>query len=611
MDARDKAVKAARNRVWEAVTKVGRELEEGENAAPGKKILSFTDTKGLATGETGVHRVEVTPAVYDAVTRFHQGLEGRPQSAAKRALRGVGSVATRAQIGGMPVEATSHMNTLASVVASVPGEKDVAGKALAAIPGQGAKAAAIREMLTIDFADPATRALENRLADAGALRIEADHGGLINSSHPRPLRARRRRRARPPGARAEAPRPGSCRDERAAARVHHGEARQLHQGELRRGHERAAGDGRVRVRALPGGADPDVDQGGRRRVRPAGDEPRAARARRGEHPLPRARRPPGGRERGERRVITGHSTFSNEKGHDLDVDTGLYAVDGTIKHLSPAEAQQLGDKAAPLYIPGGTLNPVAVGGLRSSGLRALLLSDRGTSGARPTRCATSRTPGSVRQPRRTVPLHGAHGQGALRRARRRLHEDRRRRLQQGPRADPAREGRPRPGESGRARLRRDGRRRPHPGQALEHGDAPFGGAGAAAAKTAEFLMPRILTPGVGGRTNEQSVAARDQREYKDAMTDYTRRVRNANTPKDALAVIDEAVDDARSDGRFDPEQIRRELRKAIMLGPDPSDDDLARLEANAPQRRIIGSKRREIGTERTERRIRIRPTSNR
>jgi hypothetical protein len=65
------------------------------------------------------------------------------------------------------------------------------------------------------------------------------------------------------------------------------------------------------------------------------------------------------------------------------------------------------------------------------------------------------------------------------------------------------------------------------------------------------------------------------------MTDYTRRVRNANTPKDALAVIDEAVDDARSDGRFDPEQMRRELRKAIMLGPDPSDDDLARLEANA------------------------------
>jgi hypothetical protein len=135
-------------------------------------------------------------------------------------------------------------------------------------------------------------------------------------------------------------------------------------------------------------------------------------------------------------VITGHSTFSNEKGHDLDVDTGLYAVDGTIKHLSPEEAQQLGDKAAPLYIPGGTLNPVAVGGLRSSGLRALLLSDRGTSGraADAVRDVHEHRAGR-HEPRRPVPLHGAHGQGALRRARRRLHEDRRRRLQQGSRAE--------------------------------------------------------------------------------------------------------------------------------------------------------------------------------
>jgi hypothetical protein len=609
MDSHDKAVKAARNRVWEAATKVGRPLEEGESAAPGTKVLSFTDTNGLATGETGVHRLEVSPAVYDAVTRFHEGLEGMPASAAKRFVRGAGSVATRAQISGMPVEATSHMNTLASIVASVPGEKDLAGKALAAVPGQGAKVAAIREMLTLDFTDPATRALENRLADAGALRIETHHGGLINTSHhalfgPEGVDARgrlvlaRKLLDRKPDATNE-------------------ELREFITGKLGNYIKENSGAvtnalqesgisafARFQAARIPTSIKAAVGESGL---------PATSAAQRAGDIAATLYRGPVGHVLGANAMnyaLTGHSTFTNEKGHDLDVDTGLYAVDGAIKHLSPAEAQQLGDRAAPLYIPGGTLNPVAVGGLRSSGLRALLLSDRGTSGrvADAIRDYTNTGLGVMSPVGRFLftALTGkvpyvARGGDFMKTVDAGFNKDR----EQGRRlgaalaqANPAVHAYAETGGGGRTL-----------GQALAHGDAPLGGGAAAAAKSAEFLMPRLLTPGVGGRTNEQSTAARDQREFKDAMTDYTRRVRNANTPRDALALIDEAVEDARSDGRFDPELVRRQLRKALLLGPEP-DDDVARLEESAPQRRFIGGKKREIGTVRFQQRVRIRPTSN-
>jgi hypothetical protein len=610
MDAHDKAVRAARNRVWDDVLKVGRELGEGERAAPGKKVLSFTDTKGLATGESGAHQVEVTPAVYDAVTRFHQGLEGRPQSAAKRTIRGIGSVATRAQISGMPVEATSHMNTLASIVASVPGEKDVAGKALAAIPGQGAKAAAIREMVTIDFSDPATRALENRLADAGALRIDADHGGLINSSHhalfgPEGVDVRGRLVL----ARKLLDRKPTATNE---------ELRQFITGKLGNYVKENSGAvtnamqesgvsafARFQAARIPTSVKAVVGQSGL---------PASSKGQRIRDVANTLYRGPVGHVIGANLVNaarTGHSTFANEKGHDLDVDTGLYAVNGTIKHLSPEEAKALGEQAAPLYIPGGTLNPVAVGGLRSSGLRALLLSDRGATGrvADAARDYTNTGLGVMSPAGRFLftALTGkvpyvSRGGDFMKTVDAGFNKDR----EQGRRvkaalaqANPALHAYAETGGGGRTL-----------GQALEHGDAPLGGFGAAAAKTAEFLMPRVLTPGVGGRSNEQSIAARDQREFKDAMSDYTRRVRNANTPTDALKVIDEAVDDARSDGRFEPELVRRQLRKALMLGPEPSDDDVGRLEESTPQRLRVSAKKREQSTQRFQQRSKVRPIAN-
>ena len=77
---------------------------------------------------------------------------------------------------------------------------------------------------------------------------------------------------------------------------------------------------------------------------------------------------------------------------------------------------------------------------------------------------------------------------------------------------------------------------------------------------AEFTFPRHLSPTIGGRTNEQSADVQLDRRYRDALTDYTQRIKRAPGPAAQAAIIAEARRDAVRSG-FDPEVVTVALEK--------------------------------------------------
>jgi hypothetical protein len=547
-DATDKAVRAARNNVYAEVAKIGRELQPGEAPAPGKTVIAFTDSKGIATGDTGAQRFEVTKNVRDAVTRFHQTLEAKPTSSAGRALEKISGGLTQAQLSGMPVEATSHANTIASIVGSVPGEKDALGKGLTIIPGVGAKLAAIREMAELDFSDPQTIALEHRLADIGALRVEEGHGGVLNSAHrwlfgPEGVDVRgrlvlaRKYLARTPDATDEALREFVTSKLGNYVPANSGTAVNALQG------TGVTAFARFQAARIPGSV---------RTVFGVSDLPAHSGMQRAGDIANTLYRGPVGHLVGTNALnyaLTGHSTFENEKGHSLDVDLGT----------------TIGPKDRPVFVPGTTINPVVTTGLRASGLRSLLMSDRtGTQGriADAERdvanvglgtlspaarfaftAATGRIPylGADNDFPKTVASEPNRDRQSLAQLEAALSQ-----------ANPAVHAFAGSGGDLQGRSLAD---------ALSEDGQPFGGPKATTARIAEFLMPRVASAGIGGPDQAMSATMRDRMEYQAAVKDAVREVENAAGPEDAQQVAQKWLARFRAAG-YETQQLAAQLRKA-------------------------------------------------
>jgi hypothetical protein len=388
LDATEKIRKGRNNDVLRAVSNAGRRLEPGEAPRPGYRSIAFDDKAGIV-GEDGVNRFEVTPEVHTAVTKYHTGTQ-RP-GAAYRGLRKASDFATRLQISGMPVEATSHANTEVSIVAKVPGEKGFVNKALALNPvplpyavkgdgkffggygpiiGNGSKMAAAREMNAIDFTHPDTRALESRLADIGAMRIEQPHGGWMNSAHhwlfgPEGVDAR----ARLVLARRYLQRVPNASDAALREFVNGKVGNYIPQNAAELPNFMAKGSilspfARFQTARIPTAIKTTFGESGL----PAKNA--------GQKALDVAKvmyRGPLGLPIGAAAatyLLTGKKQSDNEAGHALDIRTGLYATPGGIRHLNDQQADLLGDKAKPLYVPAGVVDPIAYAGLRATGARA-------------------------------------------------------------------------------------------------------------------------------------------------------------------------------------------------------------------------------------------------
>lgn len=562
-DARDKATKAGRNAVFQRVAEAGRRLEEGEAPAFGKKVLAFNDAKGLVDANAGTLRYEVSPEIH---TRVTEALSPKPEpSAGRRGLQTIANVATRAQIAGMPVEATSHANTLSSIVGAVPGEKGPLNHIIAAIPGVGGKAAAIREMLRVDFAKPEIRALENRLADVGALRIETERGGALNAAHHwlfgpegvdvrgRLVLARKYLKANPKATDAELAefvngKLGNYISENAGALPNF-----MAKGSV------LSPFARFQSARIPTAVKTTLGQSGLPTKSKAGKVADVAKT---------LYRGPVGHVTGAMvlsKLLAGQQ--NDEPGHALDVGTGLYAVPGGIKRMTAKEAEaKYGDKASPIYIPAATLNPVAYTGLRATGLRSLIPK------LSPDAPATSRVANAVRD-QANVAL-GTAGplmrfiQGAITGTQPYLQSDNTL-LRTAPRrfgagtelrdqvvsalegANPALHAFAGNGGEGSRTL----------ASALTEDGKPLGGPASIAARVAEFTLPRIMNVGVGGRTNEQSAENQLDRRYREAMVNYTQRIKRAAGPKMVAAIIREAAEDADRNG-YNPDTVVAALEKA-------------------------------------------------
>jgi hypothetical protein len=566
-DARDKAVKAARNQVYSQIGKVGRELAEGEAPAPGKKVLAFDDKKGLVTGDQGIQRYEVSPEVHKAVEDFHRSAQG--PSTAGQAVGKLNSLMTRAQIAGMPVEATSHANTLSSIVGAVPGEKDAMGRAVAAIPGVGGKVASIREMLGVDFNDPKTQALENRLADIGALRIEEPHSGLINQSHNwlfGPTGVDKRARL-------------------TLARKLLDRAPDATDGQLREFINSQTGN----YNAQNAGALPNFMAKGSflspfARFQSA-RIPTAVKRVVGNSSLPAS----GPMQRlgdvastlnrgslgsialasGATAALTGHSQQENEAGHALDIKTGFYTVPGGIKHMSREEAASYGDRAAPIYIPAATINPVAYAGMRAMGGKALVsrlmggtddegkpVDQRGYA-SDAVRDVTNVGLGTLGPMMRSLQTAFTGTQPYLQRDNTFLRVAPR---EPDKNAELLGQIKTALGMANPAlHAFSDDAGRSMAGAMAEDGK-PFGGAASLAARIAEFTLPRIAAPAIGGKTNAQSVNAQMNRDYTEALADYKRRYRAAPGPI-ARGVIIDGARQAFAHAGFDAEGVVAALQK--------------------------------------------------
>lgn len=564
VDARDKAIKSARNRVWSEVAKVGRPLEPTEAPTPGKAVLSFTDSKGLATGDTGTLRYEVEPEVAAAVNKFHAG--SQPQSAAFRGLKKAADLATRAQISGMPVEATSHANTLASIIASVPGEKDVTGKVLSAVPALGAKSAAIREMTTINFASPEIRALENRLADIGALRIEEPHGGLVNSAHrwlfgPEGVDVR---------GRLVLARKFLARDPNASDAA----LREFINGKLGNYISQNAGAlpnfmakgsvlspfARFQSARIPTAVQTTLGQSGlptNGTMQKLGDVANTL------------YRGPVGYGVGLsilNRLASGNGPRDNEAGHELDLNTGTVSEPGRIRRATAADADN--PDAAVNYIPAATLNPVAYAGLRATGLRSALSpsigeGDRVGSAVRDVANVALGTAGPFVRGAMTAVTgtqpYLQRDNSFIRVAPRSFSQNQELKDQVVTAlgmANPALHAFSSSGGDAGRKLS---------GVLAEDGK-PFGGPMSLAARIAEFTLPRVISPSIGGRTNEQSVDAQEARRYDEALQDIKRQLKTAPGPIARAEIIDRARRAAAGAG-FDPDIVEVALQKSIEQDP--------------------------------------------
>lgn len=554
-DALDKIVRAAKNNVYSELDKIGRPLGPNEEPALGKQAVSRTVLD--ENGQPQTKRWEVSPDIKRVIDRFEKTANTTDQTGNWRKFT---SAMTRLQISGMPVEATSHMNSLASIVAAVPGEMDATNKVLSAVPMVGAKIAAIREMKNTDFSDPETRALESRLADIGALRANDERGGLINTGHKalfgpegvdvrgRLALARKYLAAKP-----------DATDE---------ELRQFVVGKLGnyvRGNSGSAINAlqdsglssfaRFQAARIPTGIKTSFGMSGL-----PNDGTLLGKSKNVANTLWRG---PLGYAAGATALnyaLTGHGPQDNEKGHQTDIQLPFH----------------IGAHSRPVYLPTAFLNPILATGMRATGLRDFLPfpghANGGGMAADASRDAVNTGLGVLSPAVRSLSIAASgrtpylNSDGSMLRV-----------------TDPkfnkgsqmtnnvksafslgnpalaafAQHGGDVGGNSLSDALSEDGRR--------------FGGPTALASRVAEFLAPRVATVGVGGADAETSNLRRDEREYNDVMLSYKGRLRRAPGPKSEDSIIEDAVRDATSDGRFSPEQVRAELVKYVNTPPEKRD----------------------------------------
>lgn len=543
-DAHDKIVKAAKNKVYAEIAQIGRKLGPKEEPALGKKAVQRTvlDENGQPT----VERWEVEPKVQQALDRFERLSNMTDQTGVWRKFN---SRATRFMLSGMPVEATSHMNTLASIVGAIPGELDHTGRAISALPGIGGKAAAIREMIHTDFSDPKIRALESRLADIGAMRIDDDSGGIVNTAHhalfgPEGVDIR--------GRLALARKYLALKPEATDAELRHfvtsklGNYVRANSGTLVNAFQDAGMSSFARFQAarIPTGIATTFGRSGL----PAANS------------LQRAKNVAGTLYRGPlgyaalsgaaNYALTGHGPQDNERGHQTDIQLPF----------------TIGPHNRPAYIPTAFLNPLVATGLRATGIRDFLpFPGHPNAGGMISDAARDmeNTALGVASPAVRALSIAASGRTPY------LNSDGSMLRVTDPRFDKGSQmmnnvkaafslGNPalsafatHGGDVGGNTL----------SDALTVDGQPLGGWKSAASRVAEFVLPRVATVGVGGTDAETSQLHRDERDYMETINSYKSRLRRAPGPVSQNAIIEEAVKDATSDGRFRADVVRQELER--------------------------------------------------
>ena len=575
-DAQEKVVRGKINNVYKEVQNSGgRILGPGErpNADAGEVLFTGRRMMDPVTGEMKEVPMAVPLELRSALESFEKKMAGSSDDYSA-AWKRFGNIATRTQISGMPVEATSHALRTMGHVASNPGNADAVGDALSLIPAVGPKAAATREIAGVDFKNPKTLALQDRLAEAGALRVEkgdlpgadtfADRGGALQWGHhalfgpegvdrrARLVLADKLLRRNPNATNADLRKYingqlGNYVPENAGALTNF-----MQQSGL-------SAFGRFQASSIPASI---------RRLVGVSDLPSTGVAQKlGDVASTLWRGPLGYYAGGNaaNMAMTGHPMWENEKGHGLDVATGYAAgPGGFVEDPSMAGSRH----KAPLYLPGAALDPVVMRGARATGLRQFVpqvstSTAPGGQAGDAIRDVINTAAGTLSPAARAVSvmLTGTtpyvQSDGTMYRI-----------------SDPQFDK----GFLGTTMQRaKDALGRGNP--ALESFEAPSGmtqalakdgevggGTASIASRIAQFLAPRVLTAGIGGQRSEANAGSRQEREVTDVITAAERRVKNAAGPIDQKAIIDDVV--AKAEQAYGPAMgadVRKKLQAAANM----------------------------------------------
>jgi hypothetical protein len=172
-DAQDKIVKSAQNRIYQEVAKVGTPIDPTESAPAGQTKIMFDDRGNVIEDPSAARITLAVPEKVAMAMRHVQKTltDVGPTTEAGLAAKAIGKLGAKAALIANPAAATTHMNTLANVVGSVPEEGKPLNNLVGLAPfGTSAKGAG--DIASVDRTDPGTRALEARLSRIGALRPE-------------------------------------------------------------------------------------------------------------------------------------------------------------------------------------------------------------------------------------------------------------------------------------------------------------------------------------------------------------------------------------------------------------------------------------------------------
>lgn len=585
-DVADKIPRAANNRVYEELVKAGRVLGENENVLKesGEVILK-PKVIDPATGEMSAQRIAVTPEVkraWDAYTARVEQVKSGALDDAGSLWKRVTNTLTKLQISGMPVEAFSHMLRTIGHVGSNTGELDQAGKVLGLIPGIGGKAAAAREMQSVDFANPVIQKIQDRLSRIGALRTEAgqyanaeklfgegsvplkqwwesapDRGGILQWAHHALFG--------PEGVDRKARVVLALRAINRDANISDSDLRRFVNGQLGNYVEQNSGTltnllqrmglsafGRFQASSIPASI---------RRTVGVSDLPTTSLKQKvGDVAGTLWRGPVGYYAAGNaaNMAMSGHPMWQNEQGHGLDIATGYAAVPGGIEANPTMESNR---RKAPLYIPFSTIDPVSSRGLRATGMRQFF-PNAGTGSDTDARLGdaardVANTALGVLSPAYRAVITAITGRTPYLLADNSF-------LRVAPHAlTTAQQGI----ENLKAAVA-------HSNPALEAVQEPSrlvqalgqdnGGGGMAArvAQALQILLPRMATVGVGGEQAGVRAGNRDLREYNDFLADAKRELTGlSGRPNDQQAKLQEFVEMVR---RVDGERLAQEAQQKLM-----------------------------------------------